>query len=203
MTLDLALLRRLLAAATPGPWTVAKSDANSYLTRHYYVAAPLPEIRGVPVSLWDAGGLAAQPDAELIAAAVNALPELLDEVERLRSVYFVEWCHFGPYRQDVLTQNQALSEVTSERDALRAEVESWRDQVGVAKRQRNEALAARERAIRCLEDQTARADVAAFERDALRAEVGRLRRALQAMKDAYGDIQGIADVALARTGGEP
>ena len=58
---DIAELRRLLAAASPRPW------------KH--------------VSWWDQceDAIICEQDLALIAAAVNALPDLLDEVERLRA----------------------------------------------------------------------------------------------------------------------
>lgn len=68
---DIAELRRLLAEATPGPWHagVRKLFAGA-LGRE-----PLREI----------GSIGADADRDLIVAAINALPALLDEVERLRA----------------------------------------------------------------------------------------------------------------------
>lgn len=68
-TPDIAALRKLIADASPGPWEVA-DDGLVWTTE------PIP---GDPVS-----GSTEVEDARLIAAACNALPHLLDEVERLR-----------------------------------------------------------------------------------------------------------------------
>lgn len=67
--LDITALRRLIAAASPGPWETG-DDGLVWTTE------PIP---GDPVS-----GSTEVEDARLIAAARNALPGLLDEVERLR-----------------------------------------------------------------------------------------------------------------------
>ena len=70
MTIDIAYLRAKLAAATPRPW---------HQGAHYIGAGGEPHNPAVIV-----GSLGALDDATLIVAAVNALPALLDEVERLR-----------------------------------------------------------------------------------------------------------------------
>ena len=54
-------LRALLAAATPGPWDYGGAPSEYWA---YYLEGP---------------------DADLIIAAVNALPDLLDERDRLRA----------------------------------------------------------------------------------------------------------------------
>jgi hypothetical protein len=70
MTIDIKQLRALLAAATPGPWSEGvHGNAN-------VVHFDGDDIRAVAEA--DAS------NAALICAAVNALPELLDEVEWLR-----------------------------------------------------------------------------------------------------------------------
>ena len=66
----LADLRRLVEAATPGPWTVYEGK---------YAAHVNP---GFDVSIDCNTGA----NAALVVAARTALPELLDEVERLRSI---------------------------------------------------------------------------------------------------------------------
>lgn len=68
----MADLRALTAAATPGPW-----NADGLTLR--------------PGTIWDTKGddiarAWSQADANLIVAAVNALPALLDEIDRLRAV---------------------------------------------------------------------------------------------------------------------
>lgn len=78
MTIDTEKLRALLAAATPGPWRAGTVETwNVYADPNGDVMAP------------GLGRVVAQMnrhyphsnDAALIAAAVNALPELLDALE--------------------------------------------------------------------------------------------------------------------------
>jgi len=78
---QLTHLRRLLAEATPGPWTHNRQRASD--DSHDIIHPQQPE--GVVVATCgrqscDDGIIAA--NARLIAAAVNALPELLDAAER-------------------------------------------------------------------------------------------------------------------------
>ena len=82
MTIDIADLRAKHAAATPGPW--AAQD---------YMFPGLADEGRTRIRLTDAedsldeniAGTVLPEDAELIVAAVNALPALLDELERLRA----------------------------------------------------------------------------------------------------------------------
>lgn len=79
MTTDTDALRALIAGATPGPWAVATGTDG---TRPFAINAE----RGGIVN-W--GGIARRnsegpANAALIAAAVNALPGLLDELDALR-----------------------------------------------------------------------------------------------------------------------
>ena len=72
MSPDLDELRRLLADGTPGPWSTVSGAGNVWHFRD----------EGAPVVV--AGHQCAAPrvpDALLIAAAVNALPALLDAAE--------------------------------------------------------------------------------------------------------------------------
>lgn len=85
MTVDVAELRRLLAKGTRGPWLQGT---------HVDEPRALVSIEALDVSLLgtDADGMAVvedEADAALICAAINALPDLLDEVERLRDA--LEW----------------------------------------------------------------------------------------------------------------
>lgn len=99
--LDIPHLRELLAKATPRPWR-AMRDGNQYVNATYLPTAKLvgaSRIEG-PRRPWNPHAYIAygfkptefetvrfvDEDADLIAAAVNALPALLDEVERLRRV---------------------------------------------------------------------------------------------------------------------
>lgn len=71
MTTDTDELRRLLEAATPGPWDLAGTDGMGFAVHrgeHETVALYCD-----------------RDDAALIAAAVNALPGLLDENAALRA----------------------------------------------------------------------------------------------------------------------
>lgn len=78
--IDVKKLRALLAAATPQPWEV---DYNGHR------AETPPFIRPEPATgytIADEQACITPDDAELIAEAVNALPELLDAVEELVTV---------------------------------------------------------------------------------------------------------------------
>lgn len=72
VTVDIAELRRLLATATPGPWWLS--------------ASRVAVISADSVLVCSVNRITPQTDLELIAAAVNALPQLLDEVEAHRKV---------------------------------------------------------------------------------------------------------------------
>ena len=104
MTPDLAELRRLLADGTPGPWSTVSGAGNVWHFRD----------EGAPTVV--AGHQCAAPrvpDALLIAAAVNALPALLDAaverdalraerdalaaaVGRVRALHVEEHVYIGP-----------------------------------------------------------------------------------------------------------
>ena len=75
MTTDTKRLRELLSKATPGPW----EPTNTTTVNCNYACGSGPWI------ISDRNDPQVIADAALIAAAVNALPELLDEVERLRT----------------------------------------------------------------------------------------------------------------------
>jgi hypothetical protein len=69
----IAELRRLLAAGTPGPWE----------QRGHSIRAE--DRGGMRVGMHPLIGSIFRPDnTTLIVAAVNSLPELLDELDRLR-----------------------------------------------------------------------------------------------------------------------
>jgi hypothetical protein len=103
-----AKLRALLAASTPGPWEVNGRGIDSRLD-----VAPWSETvvdmeeRGAGYMRYDALVLS-EPDAALICAAVNALPELLRIVEAVAKLDGINgpdgcWaCPRGttPYRHD-------------------------------------------------------------------------------------------------------
>lgn len=87
--IDLNELERLLAEATPGPWAF-----DSYSTVH---SAPRiqeyefdesvePDVCKMPrTGHGDLGTVQGAKDAELIVAAVNALPNLIRELRELRA----------------------------------------------------------------------------------------------------------------------
>jgi hypothetical protein len=95
MTTDTKKLRELLAGATPGLWGLIDWQ-DGYGENLTTICVRTPEILWPgQSSIWPDGmechqvantddGNNPLPDAALIVAAVNALPELLDEVERLR-----------------------------------------------------------------------------------------------------------------------
>ena len=73
--LDIKRLRELCEKATPGPWTVIGED--SWNVKGFpQVEMNTPDVHYFPVHN--------DADAQFIAAARTALPEALDEIERLR-----------------------------------------------------------------------------------------------------------------------
>lgn len=94
---DTAELRRLLGAATEGPWDIWEekvADRDAAAAALVFQARATPEPFPGVVYLLNAGGLCpattgcgptSKANADLITAAVNALPDLLDELDRLRA----------------------------------------------------------------------------------------------------------------------
>jgi len=78
---DTQKLRELLAKATPGPWENSNGHIGLYIEERPEWSA-IANVEHHP----DQGASADEgnSNAALIVAAVNALPDLLDEVERLR-----------------------------------------------------------------------------------------------------------------------
>lgn len=74
----IAEIRRLAEAATKGPWLI---EPGQKIDEIYIVDAPTD---GRIARMWN-GRTCREANAEFIAVARNALPELLDEVERLRA----------------------------------------------------------------------------------------------------------------------
>lgn len=82
---DLGELRRLLEAATPGPWTERGRDVDH---DKFVADGKNPadvcglgcEVEGPPEA-WHRGQFERHADAALIVAAVNALPSLLDALD--------------------------------------------------------------------------------------------------------------------------
>lgn len=98
MTTDTDALRKALAAATPGPW---EHDGG------WTVTAPSPEGWEGPymVTMTDQ----CRADAALIVAAVNALPDLLDERDRmLATIARVEAALEATHRHGEFKTRQAV-----------------------------------------------------------------------------------------------
>jgi hypothetical protein len=78
MTVDTKELRRLLAEATPGPWSRTKSGDAHWLRE-------VRDENGGGIAFCGHGDVTrAHSDSLLIMSAINALPELLDELDALR-----------------------------------------------------------------------------------------------------------------------
>ena len=74
---EIRSLRALLARATPGPWAHQHYGPSDECVR---------DADGTPVAWCKANQPVPSADAALIAAAVNALPALLDEIEVLQGI---------------------------------------------------------------------------------------------------------------------
>ena len=72
MTTNIDNLKRLLAEATPGPWEVKQGAVQS------------DAVGCVAMMATDCGDEIHPADLKLIVAAVNSLPAMLAELERLR-----------------------------------------------------------------------------------------------------------------------
>jgi hypothetical protein len=82
---ELAELERLLAAATPGPWSYETDDEGSSMG---WICAPNEKYPGFSgEELFDVRGDSAQQfiNAALIVAAINALPGLLARIRELEA----------------------------------------------------------------------------------------------------------------------
>ena len=77
---ELAELRRLHEAATPGEWT-----ANGRFVEELEADCWQPVCQCIRLDCDDVDPIR-QRNGEVIAAARNALPRLLDEIERLRAL---------------------------------------------------------------------------------------------------------------------
>ena len=81
---DIANLRALLAGASPEPWFTHPHDVPGepfpWSSSVFWTGGAQDAVPRVIVARAD------NPDATLIAEAVNALPALLDELERLREM---------------------------------------------------------------------------------------------------------------------
>ncbi len=100
---DITALRELLKKATPGPWhRLGVSGPRGFVA--------VSESAESAVSLSER-----QADTDIIVAAVNALPGLLDELERLRSageamldtLFFVASCTDEMKRNELAYQTRS------------------------------------------------------------------------------------------------
>jgi hypothetical protein len=92
MTTDTARLRELLAKATPGPWYADTSTPGEIVI--YGGERFIGNVSArVQQRMFDLDAT----NAALIAEAINALPGLLDEVDRLRNAVAREIAAWGTY----------------------------------------------------------------------------------------------------------
>ena len=99
-TPDVAELRRLAEAATPGPWRTEylMGAGNDLLTA--IIAG-----RATPDDLRVIGSTLAERDGQFIVAAVNALPALLDDADALRA----ELAHMTEARDNARAEVKRLT----------------------------------------------------------------------------------------------
>lgn len=100
--LDVAALRALLEAGTPGPWSLDPCSNGGAILRRGQ-----DSVRHMQSHLQ----IAPESDAELIVAAVNALPALLAELDGVRQGEdavraFVAWLDAEDERPDYGTQTR-------------------------------------------------------------------------------------------------
>lgn len=124
---EIARLRALEAKATPGPWECA----NLGPARNIPAVIQREDDDWVPVAYFSderGDGLAAEPehDGNLIVTARNALPDLLDEVERLNA--------YDRALSAVMPAVLAKQKIERERDAELAELRAYRDRTEAALR---------------------------------------------------------------------
>ncbi len=85
MTDTLEELERLLKAATPGPWEKSGVRTKCIIEDAISIGADGLAYIYLPIGKTHNEQAGALNDAALIVAAINALPELLDRVERLEA----------------------------------------------------------------------------------------------------------------------
>lgn len=117
-------LRKMLAAATKGPWTWLDCRPTQETDEgHWFATGPLHDPEDYDGECDDADKAcqhAAEADAALIVAAVNALPSLLDELDALRakvSRMHSEWMAMSERAEQA---ESSLSEMRKENERLRA-----------------------------------------------------------------------------------
>lgn len=80
---EIARLRALEAKATPGPWR--EDDRHSPAPHCVSIGDHVADVVSTSCSGMEGGGFERDEDRMLSIAARNALPRLLDEIERLRA----------------------------------------------------------------------------------------------------------------------
>lgn len=123
-TVDRERLRVLLAASTPRPWRAERYNCfNDYFVRHTADRSTPIESTGTSFGLGMAVGVTSvKPDAALIAAAVNALPELLDAIDKTEADV-LRW------KKELAEELGKRREVLEERNKVEAERDALRDRV--------------------------------------------------------------------------
>ena len=109
---NLIELRNLLDAANPIPWSVEISDP--YMDGRFAVRFRRYGLAGV---IFTATAFA--PDAELVTAAVNTLPSLLDAAVELEEVEK----KLEDHRYITMRMAEQLTRMTAERDALASKIQ--------------------------------------------------------------------------------
>lgn len=90
----IAELRRICSEATPGPWDqffIGSVAGKSVRIYHEPKDAACIDIAHIPIGWFGDGS-----NPEFIAAARTALPELLDEIERLRKQTLIDAAKLSP-----------------------------------------------------------------------------------------------------------
>ena len=114
---ELAALKALADAATPGPWEEVAESGEWWITSASEVTASLYVIPDT--------GLMNQADVDFIAASRAAVPALIAEVERLQAAWGAE--HDAAIRAD---EQARMAE--REVDELRSDVRELQDRLSAA-----------------------------------------------------------------------
>lgn len=142
---DVAELRRLLAGASPLPWQWEPASGKSWPLGD----ESLVTTSGDPVLYgwgYDASGIdATAADRALIAAAVNALPGLLDDAAERNALA----ADADKWQRAALTLQRDRDALTDERDSLSWQAEALRAERDARSSERD-ALAAKVERVRAL-----------------------------------------------------
>jgi hypothetical protein len=204
--------RRLLAEATPGPWEI-DDERSRYEGGRYLNGDLIADDDDCIHGIHGPGGAAIvktdcgvyppeRPDAALICWARNNLPRLLDGLQGLtaeRDTYRDELKardgHQAAEWMGARLHRQLIGEVTTERDALKAEVERLREERDVLASEHAECpdrqkaalvlLSERAQLQEAFERATKKAATLTQERNYLRTKLGRLRDACEQAARCY------------------